>query len=124
MKTIKQEEAISRSRFIDCPVCKNHTLKLKRVVQVGRCKTCSESYKIIILYVKTAKKEKHPKVNVPTHVEAKPDTTPESTLPSWQIPSDASLFGSSNENYTGFSDTDFKFGHSEDSTEPEPASGQ
>lgn len=124
MKTIKQEETISRSRFIDCPVCKNHTLKLKRVVQVGRCKTCSESYKIIILYVKTPKKERHSTSNVPVHVEAKHESSPETTLPSWQIPSDASLFGSSNDNYSGFSDTDFKFGHSEEGTETEPTSGQ
>ncbi len=123
MKTIKQEEAISRSRFINCPVCKNHTLKLKRIVQVGRCKTCSESYKIVILYVKTAKKEKHPTLNVPTQVETKPEPTPESTLPSWQIPSDSSLFGSSDESHSGFSDTDFKYGHAE-GTEPESTGGQ
>jgi hypothetical protein len=123
MKTINQEETISRSRFINCPVCKNHTLKLKRVVQVGRCKTCSESYKIIILYVKTARKEKPSTLNIPTQIETKPESTLESTLPSWQIPSDSSLFGSS-ENYSGFSDTDFKYGHAEEGTEPEPTSGQ
>lgn len=124
MKTIKQEETISRSRFIDCPICKNHTLKLKRVVQVGRCKTCSESYKIIIPYVKNPKKEKHSTNNDPTQTETKPESAPETTLPSWQIPSDTSLFGSSNDNYSGFSDTDFKIGHSEEGTETEPTSGQ
>ncbi|TMI47084.1 hypothetical protein E6H17_07240, partial [Candidatus Bathyarchaeota archaeon] len=65
MKTIKQDESISRSRFVDCPVCKNHTLKLKRTVQVGRCKNCSESYKIIVLYVKTGRKAKPPAANTP-----------------------------------------------------------
>src|SRR5947209_6993865 len=41
MKTIKQDESISRSRFVDCPVCKNHTLKLKRTVQVGGARTAA-----------------------------------------------------------------------------------
>ncbi len=125
MKTIKQEESISRSRFIDCPVCKNHTLKLKRVVQVGRCKSCSESYKIIILYVKTGKKEKKiSTMDLPPHNVSKPESGPESTLPSWQIPSDASLFGSSNQSQTGFSDTNFSYEHSEEGSESESTSGQ
>src|SRR6266702_2232996 len=91
MKTIKQDESVSRSRFVDCPVCKNHTLKLKRTVQVGRCKTCSESYKIIVLYVKTGRKTKSPIVPSSQN-EIKPQSAPEPTLPSWQLPSDTSLF--------------------------------
>src|SRR6266436_1635496 len=90
MKTIKQDESISRSRFVDCPVCKNHTLKLKRTVQVGRCKNCSESYKIIVLYVKTGRKSKPPAANMPQK-ETKPQPTAEPTPPSWQLPSDTSL---------------------------------
>ena len=124
MKTINQEEAISRSRFTNCPVCENHTLKLKRVVQVGRCKTCAESYKIITLYVKTGKRQKPPPANVSAHPETKPESTQESTLPSWQIPSDTSLFGTSNDNLSGFSNTDLKFGDPEKGTEPQPTSGQ
>jgi len=94
MKTIKQDESISRSRFVNCPVCKNHTMKLKRTVQVGRCKTCSESYKIIVLYVKTGRKTKSATV-LTAQSETKPQPTPEPTLPSWQLPSDSSLFSAS-----------------------------
>src|SRR5215831_4397837 len=97
MKTIKQDESISRSRFIDCPVCKNHTLKLKRTVQVGRCKSCSETYKIIIVYVKDAKRVKTPSVTSGTGTGAKPETSPETALPELQAPSDSVLFGSSSE---------------------------
>ncbi len=90
MKTINKEEPVTRSHFIDCPNCKTHTLKLKRVVQVGRCKSCRESYKFVIIYVKEGKKPK-PAAKMPTATAPSPDAT----LPSWQVPSDSSLFGSS-----------------------------
>jgi ribosomal protein S27E len=96
MKTIKQDESISRSRFVDCPVCKNHTMKLKKTVQVGRCKTCSESYKIIVVYVKTGRKAKS-LAPINSQSETKPQPAPQPTLPSWQLPSDTSLFSSSTE---------------------------
>jgi ribosomal protein S27E len=123
MKTVKQDESISRSRFVDCPVCKNHTLKLKRTVQVGRCKTCSESYKIIVVYVKTGRKAK----SLPTTTsqnEAKPQPTPELTLPSWQLPSDTSLFSAPLENSSEFSDASFDYSNSEHTGESESTSGQ
>ena len=123
MKTIKQDESISRSRFLDCPVCKNHTLKLKRTVQVGRCKNCSESYKIIVLYVKTGRKTKPSAANVSQN-ETKPQPNLEPTLPSWQLPSDSSLFSTSTEASTGLSDTGFDYSSSEHSGEPESTSGQ
>jgi hypothetical protein len=123
MKTIKQDESISRSRFVDCPVCKNHTLKLKRTVQVGRCKTCSESYKIIVVYVKTGRKTKS-LTGANSQTETKPQPTPEPTLPSWQLPSDTSLFNTSTENSTGISDIGFEYSHSEHSGESESTSGQ
>src|SRR5690348_9730600 len=111
MKTIKQDESISRSRFVDCPVCKNHTLKVKRTVQVGRCKNCSETYKVIVVYVKTGRRSKPPdltaEVRSENKQETKPEITPESSLPSWQLPSDSSLFGSSTDNYSGLSDAIF-----------------
>jgi hypothetical protein len=91
MRTINKEEPVTRSHFIDCPNCKTHTLKLKRVVQVGRCKSCHESYKIVIVYVKEGKKPK-PAAKTPV---ADTVPNPDSTLPSWQVPSDSSLFGSS-----------------------------
>ncbi len=123
MKTIKQEESVSRSRFVDCTVCKNHTLKLKRVVQVGRCKTCNESYKIVIVYVKTGKKTKPSTANSPAHTETR-QVTIEPTLPSWQMPSDASLFGSPSESSSGFSDTGFNYGKTGQDDESQSSSGQ
>jgi ribosomal protein S27E len=123
MKTVKQDESISRSRFVDCPVCKNHTLKLKRTVQVGRCKTCSESYKIIVVYVKTGRKAKSLSTTISQN-EAKPQPTPELTLPSWQLPSDTSLFSTSIENSSEFSDTSLDYSNSERTGESESTSGQ
>src|SRR5712664_4490371 len=90
MKTVNQEEPLARGRFIDCPNCKTHTLKLKRIVQVGRCKSCHESYKIVVVYVKEGKKPKPA-----TKTESATVASPDATLPSWQVPSDSSLFGSS-----------------------------
>lgn len=112
MKTIKEDESISRSRFVDCPVCKNHTMKLKRTVQVGRCKTCSESYKIIVVYVKTGRRSKSPTIPIPEK-ETKPQPTAEPTLPSWQLPSDTSLFSTSTDGQSGLSDIGFEYSESE-----------
>ena len=121
MKTITNEEPVARSRFIDCPSCKTHTLKLKRVVQVGRCKSCHESYKIVIVYVKEGKKSKAS----PKTEQAKDSTSETSTLPSWQIPSDSSLFGSvPSDSASMFSDTSSIFGHDEESHETASGSGQ
>jgi ribosomal protein S27E len=123
MKTIKQDESISRSRFVDCPVCKNHTMKLKRTVQVGRCKTCSESYKIIVVYVKTGKRAKT-LATADSRKEEKPHPSPEPALPTWQLPSDTSLFGTSTESSAGFSDIGFEYSESERTGESESTSGQ
>jgi ribosomal protein S27E len=123
MKTIKKDESVARSRFVDCPVCKNHTLKLKRTVQLGRCKSCSESYKIIVVYVKTGRKTKTLDVNSPKN-ETVPQQTVEPTLPSWQLPSDTSLFSSSTDDSLGLSDTTFDYGQSEHSNESDTTSGQ
>src|SRR2546425_10542102 len=123
MKTIKQDESIQRSRFVDCPVCKNHTMKLKRTVQVGRCKTCSESYKIIVVYVKTGRRSKSSTVSVPEK-ETKPQPTAEPTLPSWQLPSDTSLFSTPTENSSRVSDIGFDYSHSENTAESESSTSQ
>ena len=121
MKTITNEEPVARSRFIDCPSCKTHTLKLKRVVQVGRCKSCRESYKIVIVYVKEGKKSKaSPKTEQP-----KVSISETSTLPSWQMPSDSSLFGSvPSDSASLFSDTSSIFGHDEEGHETSSGSEQ
>jgi hypothetical protein len=121
MKTIKQEEPVARSRFIDCPSCKTHTLKLKRVVQAGRCKSCRESYKIVIVYVKEGKKPKSATKTEPA------STTPslDATLPSWQVPSDSSLFGStSTETDSIFSNLDSSLGRDEPNRETSTGSEQ
>jgi ribosomal protein S27E len=111
LKTVKQEEPISRSRFVDCPVCKNHTLKVKRTVQVGRCKSCSETYKIIVVFVKTSRKTRALSLSPEPRSEKKPETKPESAsetlLPSLQTPSDTSMFGTASPDYSGLSDAVF-----------------
>lgn len=123
MKTIKQDESISRSRFVDCPVCKNHSLKLKRTVQVGRCKTCSESYKIIVVYVKTGKRAK-PLAAIDSQKDSKLQPSSEPALPSWQLPSDTSLFSTSIDGSSGLSDIGFEYSDPEHTSESESTSGQ
>ena len=123
MKTIKRDESISRSRFVDCPVCKNHTMKLKRTVQVGRCKTCSESYKIIVVYVKTGKRAKT-LAATDSQKEEKAQPSPEPALPTWQLPSDTSLFSTSTDSSSGLSDIGFEYSQSERTGESESTSGQ
>jgi hypothetical protein len=121
MKTVNQEEPVARSRFIDCPNCKTRSLKLKRVVQAGRCKSCHESYKIVIVYVKEEKKPEPPTRTEPTNNAPNPDTT----LPSWQVPSDNSLFGSSStETSPIFSDTSSIFGQDDKNSETSTGSEQ
>ena len=121
MKTITTEEPVVRSHFIDCPSCKTHTLKLKRVVQVGRCKSCHESYKMVIVYVKEGKKTRAP-AKLPT---ANTAVSPDATLPSWQVPSDRSLFGSSStENNSIFSDFDSSVSQNDQNRETPTGSEQ
>ena len=116
MKTVKQEEPITRSRFIECPQCKARGFKLKRVVQVGRCRSCHESYKIVIVFVKTRTKSKKETPQTVT-VENK-EASPGSTLPSWEIPSDSSLFGSVGETSPSFGTDAFEW---ETNTQDEPS---
>src|SRR6266849_5393099 len=114
MKTVNQEEPVARSRFIDCPNCKTRSLKLKRVVHIGRCKSCHESYKIVIVYVKEGKKPKSTTKTTTVSIIQ----SPESTLPSWQVPSDSSLFGSSStETDSIFSDLGSSFDQGDKSRE-------
>jgi ribosomal protein S27E len=128
LKTLKQDEPIARSRFVDCPVCKNHTLKLKRTVQVGRCKSCSETYKVVVVYVKTGRRTRPPSLATEARPETKqenrPEPVPESSLPSWQLPSDSSLFGSTSEPYSGLSEAVFGENHKDDSGETGSTSRQ
>ncbi|HZY93926.1 MAG TPA: hypothetical protein VFE98_03580 [Candidatus Bathyarchaeia archaeon] len=75
-------------------------MKLKRVVQIGRCKNCNDSYKIITVYVKAGARTK--KLGGPAVTgEARPNA--ETTLPSWQVPSDTSLFGASSSSKDDYS---------------------
>ncbi len=120
LKTIEQQEPITRSRFIQCPSCKNRSFKLKRTVEVGRCKNCQESYKIVVVYVKTGIKPKQ-KAKPATETRT---TTPESTLPSWQMPSDSSLFGTSESSSSSFSKANFDWGTTSQDNKPETSSDQ
>src|SRR5712692_5510940 len=121
MKTFNQEEPITGGLFIDCPNCKTHTLKLKRIVQAGRCESCHESYKIVIVYVKEGKKPKSTTKTESANTAPSPDTT----LPSWQVPSDNSLFGSSStETSPIFSDTSSIFGQDDKNSETSTGSEQ
>ncbi len=125
LKTIKQEEPIARSRFTDCPVCKNHTLKLKKVVQVGRCKSCNETYKVIVVYVKTPRKAKS--LNLTSVTQSKPESKTEPSepvLPSLEKPSDSSLFGSTTSPYSGLSEAIFGKTDKPESTGTGSSSGQ
>jgi len=121
MKTVSQEEPVARSRFIDCPNCKTRSLKLKRVVQAGRCRSCHESYKIVIVYVKEGKKP-----NPATKAESVNSApSPDTTLPSWQVPSDSSLFGSSStETDSIFSEASSIFGQDDKNRETSTGSEQ
>ncbi len=124
MKTVKQEEPVARSRFADCPVCKNHTLKVKRTVQVGRCKSCNETYKIIVVYVKAGRKSTPANSSPETHPDNKQETKPEAaeTSPPWQLPSDAGLVGTTSPDYSGLSEAVFGESNKEQSSEPSPSS--
>ncbi len=123
MKTVKQEEPVTRSRFIDCPQCKTRNLKLKRIVQAGRCRNCHESYKIIIMFVKTVKKEKAQAPSQAPTVETK-ETAPESTLPAWEVPSDNSLFGTTSEAPPGFGENAFGWEENTEDNKSETGSEQ
>jgi hypothetical protein len=123
MKTVNKEESVARSHFIDCPACNSRTLKLKRVVQVGRCKSCHESYKIVIVHVKEGKKPK-PSAKTP-NANADTVSSPDTPLPSWQVPSDSSLFGSSStETDSIFSDIGSSFSQDDQSRETSTGSEQ
>jgi ribosomal protein S27E len=127
LKTVKQEEPIARSRFVDCPICKNHTLKLKRTVQVGRCKSCGETYKIIVIFVKTGRKPKSNAPSIPDSTskqENKPEAVAEPSLPSWQQSSDSSLFGSTTEPYSGLAEAVFGKTDKQETSETGSTGGQ
>ncbi len=96
-------------------------MKLKRIVQVGRCRNCRESYKIIITFVKTGGKRQ--KEALHTHVvEAK--ETPESSTFSWQVPSDNSVFGSESVTGPSFGEEEFGWKKSGDEGQPHAGTGE
>ena len=78
---------------------------------MGRCKSCSETYKVIFVYVKTGRKPKAAGITNETRPEpqlqTKPESSPDTSLPAWQLPSDSSLFGSTTEPYSGLSEALF-----------------
>ena len=112
MKTIKQEELIIRNRFVECPNCKTRNMKIKKIVHVGRCRKCHDSYKVVMVYVKPALNPGQP------HRQAG------STQLSWETPSDTSLFGKPSETPSTFSDPSFDWNSQPRKTKTESSSGQ
>lgn len=112
MKTIKQEEPIIRNRFVECPNCKTRNMKIKKVVHVGRCRKCHESYKVVMVYVK------------PALTSAQPHRPAGSTQRSWETPSDTSLFSKSSETPSTFSSSSFDWSSQPRKTKTESGSGQ
>ncbi len=112
LKTIKQEEPIIRNRFIECPNCKTRNMKIKKVVHVGRCRKCHDSYKVVMVYVK------------PALTTGQPHRDAGSTLPSWETPSDTALFGKQTETPSTFSGSSFDWNSESRKTKSESGSGQ
>ena len=109
LKTVRRDEPISRSRFADCPVCKNHTLKVKRTVQVGRCKSCSETYKVVVVFVRSRGSkptilgaEKKQEIVLP-----KSETVAESPTAILPQPADTGLVDSTSPDYSGLAEALF-----------------
>lgn len=95
---------------------------------MGRCKSCNETYKVIIVYVKTGRKPKVAALASETRPEAqqesKAESSPDTSLPAWQLPSDSSLFGSTNEPYSGLSEALFGKDPSDQSKESGSSNSQ
>ena len=109
LKTLKRDEPISRSRFADCPVCKNHTLKVKKTVQVGRCKSCNETYKVIVVYVKS-RGTKPATLGTETKqeiVQPKPETVAEPPTTILPQPADTGPFDNTSPDYSGLAEALF-----------------
>ena len=95
---------------------------------MGRCKSCNETYKVIVVYVKTGRKLKTASIASDTRPEAqqqsRAETSSDNSLPAWQLPSDSSLFGSTNEPYSGLSEALFGKDPSDQSKESGSSNSQ
>ena len=94
---------------------------------MGRCKSCNETYKVIVVFVKTGKKNKLAELSTASPPENGPENKRENaseTLPSWQTPSDSSLFGSTSEPFPGLSEALFGRSGSEQSSQSGSGSEQ
>jgi len=74
------------------------------------------------MFVKTGTKSK--KETPQTNTVENRETSPESTLPSWEIPSDSSLFGSSGEPSPSFGTDAFEWETNTQDERSETSSGQ
>ena len=112
MKTIKQDEPIIRNRFIECPKCKTRNMKIKKIIHVGRCRKCHDSYKVVMVFAK------------PAITLGQPHKQGGSTLPSWETPSDSTLFGKSSQTSSTFSDSSFDWNTESRKSKSESGNGQ
>src|SRR6266446_3415284 len=103
--------------------CRRNGYRTTMFIETVRTPTKDEDDQAGRVYLKTGRTAKPPVAKVSQN-ETKPQATPDPTLPSWQLPSDTSLFSSSVENSSGFSDIGFEYSHSENSGESESTSGQ
>ena len=121
MKIIKREEPIIRNRFSDCPDCKTRNFKVKKTIEVGRCRNCRESYKVITVYAKTGVRTKTISTKPAAEIG---QPTQEPSLPSWQLPSDTSLFETTEQGQSTFSNPSFAWDTQEKKDESGTTSGQ
>ncbi len=111
MKTVRRDEPIIRNRFVECPHCKTRNFRVKKTIEVGRCRKCRDSYKIITIFLKVGA-DKGAK-------EKDPSLLQNPSLPSWQVPSDSALFGSNAEHHSTFSNPNFAWSNDERPDESE-----
>src|SRR5437867_11447982 len=99
LKSVRRDEPIIRNRFVECPHCKTRNFKVKKTIDVGRCRMCRDSYKIITIFMKVGadKGSKEKELNQ-SHGPS---------LPSRKVPSDSVLFGSNAERHSAFSNLNF-----------------
>jgi hypothetical protein len=116
LKTVRRDESIIRNRFTECPHCKTRNFKIKKTIDVGRCRKCRDSYKIITIYLKVGGTAKSiAKNELSSH---------ETSLPSWQSPSDSALFASAGQDRSTFSNSNFAWGTEERRDESETTTSQ
>jgi len=111
LKTVRREEPIIRNRFVECPHCKTRNFRIKKTIDVGRCRKCRDSYKIITLFLKIGGNKG------PANKEL---DSPQ--VSSWQPSSDSAPFGTTVEHHSTFSNPNFAWNTDERGDESETTS--